>query len=159
MTELENLLERFRRGGELIAVVTTGVAGAELDFRPEPGKWSIRQIVCHLADTELVLATRCRGILAEHEPQLIRFDQNAWAGNLDYQRRKISHAVESFRRLRAENFDLLKEQPTEAFDRAGIHNEKGRITLLSILSTYAAHVESHARQIQSARQAYKQSKA
>ncbi len=159
MSEIAAFLERFRRGGELIAVVTTGVAGAELDFEPAPGKWSIRQIVCHLADTEIVAADRFRRVIAEDEPTLIGFQQDAWAEKLDYRKRKISQAVESFRRLRTENYELLKDQPEEVYRRAGIHNERGRVTLLDLLSTYAQHVESHARQIQGIRQAYKQSKA
>lgn len=159
MSEIPALLERFRRGGELIAVVTTGVAGAELDFHPSPEKWSIRQIVCHLADTEIVVADRFRRVIAEDEPTLIGFNQDAWAAKLDYQKRKISQAVESFRRLRAENHELIKDQPEEVFGRAGIHNERGRVTLLEMLRTHAEHVENHARQIQAVRQQYKQSKA
>ena len=159
MSELASLLERFRRGGELIAVVTTGVAGAELDFQPAPGKWSIRQVVCHLADTEIVVADRFRRVIAEDEPTLISFDQNLWTEKLDYHKRKISQAVESFRRLRAENFELIKDQPEEVFQRAGIHSEHGKLTLLQLLATYAAHVETHALQIQGIRREYKQSKA
>lgn len=159
MSELASLLERFRRGGELIAVVTTGVAGAELDFQPAPGKWSIRQVVCHLADTEIVVADRFRRIIAEDEPTLIGFNQNLWTEKLDYHKRKISQAVESFRRLRAENHELIKDQPEEVFQRAGVHNERGKLTLLQLLNTYAGHVETHARQIQGIRQEYKQSKA
>lgn len=159
MSEIASLLERFRRGGELIAVVTTGVAGAELDFQPGPDKWSIRQVVCHLADTEIVVADRFRRVIAEDKPTLIGFQQNAWAEKLDYRKRKISQAVESFRRLRAENFELIKDLPEQTFERTGIHNERGPLTLLQLLNTYAAHVESHARQIQGIRQEYKQSKA
>ncbi|MFN7932062.1 MAG: DinB family protein [Bryobacteraceae bacterium] len=159
MSELATLLERFRRGGELIAVVTTGVAGAELDFVPAPGKWSIRQVVCHLADTEIVISDRFRRVIAEDEPTIIAFNQEAWAAKLDYRKRKISQAVETYRRLRAENYELLKDQPEEAFQRTAIHSEEGKITLLTLLQTYAQHDESHARQIQSIRQAYKQSKA
>lgn len=159
MSELATLLERFRRGGELIAVVTTGVAGAELDFEPAPGKWSIRTVVCHLADTEIVISDRFRRVIAEDEPTIIAFNQEAWAAKLDYRKRKISQAVETYRRLRAENYELLKDQPEEVFQRTGIHSEEGRITLLNLLQTYAQHDESHARQIQSVRQAYKQTKA
>ena len=52
MSELAELLERFRRGAELLAVATTGAAGPELDFKPGENKWSVRQIACHLADAE-----------------------------------------------------------------------------------------------------------
>jgi hypothetical protein len=158
MSELEELLERFRRGGELLAVVTTGVAGAETDYSPAPGKWCIRQIVSHLADSEMVGATRLRRVIAEENPPLMAFDQDAWATKLDYSRRKLSHAVETFRRIRGENYELLKSQPEEAWARSGNHSESGPLTLLQLLRGYAGHAESHAKQIQSIRQQYKQSK-
>ena len=159
MSELEELLERFRRGGELLAVVTTGVAGAETDYSPGPDKWSIRQIASHLADSELVGADRLRRVIAEDNPTLIAFDQDAWATRLDYSRRKLSQAVETFRRIRGENYELLKSQPEEAWSRSGTHNERGQLTLLQLLRGYAEHAESHAKGIQSLRQLYRQSKA
>jgi Rad3-related DNA helicase len=159
MSELEELLERFRRGGELLAVVTTGVAGAETDYSSDPSRWSIRQIVSHLADSELVGADRIRRVIAEDNPTLIGFDQDAWATRLDYSRRKLSQAVETFRRIRGENYELLKSQPEESWSRTGNHNESGQLTLLQLLRGYAEHAESHAKQIQTVRQLYKQSKA
>src|ERR1044071_10330710 len=103
MSELPALLERFRRGPELLAVVLTGVFGEEEDFAVAPGKWSIRQIVAHLADAELVVAHRMRQVIAEDHPTLIAFDHDRWTANLDYARRKPKSSLETFRRLRAEN--------------------------------------------------------
>ena len=82
MSEIADLLERFRRGPELLAVVLTGVFGEEEGFIPAPGKWSIRQIIAHVADSELVCAHRMRQIAAEDNPTLIAFDQEAWTRNL-----------------------------------------------------------------------------
>ena len=104
MSELADWLERFRRGAELVAVATTGAAGSMLDYQPGEGKWGIRTIVCHLADTELVLAMRLRQILAEENPVLPAIDQNLWAERLDYSKRKLSQALDTFRRARAENY-------------------------------------------------------
>jgi len=159
MTDLADLLERFRRGGELIAVVATGAAGAELDYSPKPGAWSVRQILCHLADSELVAADRFRRIIAESNPTIIAYDQDAWAEKLDYHKRKVSTAIESFRRTRAENYELLKDLPAETYARSGTHNERGPISLGDLLRLMAEHAEKHARQIQNTRQTYKASKA
>ena len=74
---LTDLLERFRRGPELLAMVLTGVFGEEEDFVAAPGKWSIRQIIAHLADSEMVGAHRMRAVIAEDNPTLTGFDQNA----------------------------------------------------------------------------------
>jgi hypothetical protein len=160
MTEIAQWLERFRRGPELLAAVMTGAAGTELlDFVPGPGKWSIRQIVCHLSDAELVGAVRLRTVLAEDNPVLMAFDQEAWARNLGYGRRKMTPVLETFRRIRAENYELLKELPGEAFERKAAHSELGTITLGELLQGYAEHAESHARQVQQLRQTFKESKA
>jgi hypothetical protein len=155
MSDIAALLERFRRGPELLAVVLTGVFGEEEDFVPAPGKWSIRQIVAHLADAEMVGAHRFRQVIAEDNPTLTAFDQNAWARNLDYARRKPKQSLETFRRIRAENYDLLKGLPETAFERAGNHTENGPMTLLRLLDGYAGHAETHARQLQEIREEFK----
>jgi hypothetical protein len=155
MADLPVLLERFRRGPELLAVVLTGVFGEEEDFST-PGKWSIRQIVAHLADSELVGAHRMRCVIAEDNPTLIAFDQDAWARNLDYAKRKPKQSLETFRRLRAENYELLKDLPETVYVRTGTHTADGTVTLRGLLEGYAEHAESHARQMQEIREAYKQ---
>ena len=158
MSDIPALLERFRRGPEVLAMVLTGVFGDEEDFVTAPGKWSIRQIVAHLADAELVGAHRLRQVIAEDNPTLIAFDQDAWTKNLDYARRKPKQSLETFRRIRAENYELLKELPPAAWDRTGNHTENGPMTLLRLLEGYAEHAESHARQLQEIREAYKLTK-
>jgi hypothetical protein len=158
MSDIPAMLERYRRGPELLAVVLTGVFGEEEDYVPAPGKWSVRQIVAHLADAELVGAHRFRQVIAEENPTLVAFDQNAWAANLDYAHRKPKQSLETFRRVRAENYELLKALPEPAFERAGNHTENGRVTLRSLLEGYAAHAESHARQLQELREEFKRVK-
>src|SRR6202051_1260840 len=108
MSDISDLLERFRRGAEMVAVSITGAAGAELGWAPGPSKWSIRKIIAHLADSEIVACTRFRHVIAEDNPKLEAYDQNAWANKLDYDRRKTSQALESFRRIRAEEYELRK---------------------------------------------------
>ena len=159
MSDIPALLERYRRGAELLAVVLTGVFGEEEDFAPAPGKWSVRQIVAHLADAEMVGAHRFRQVIAEDNPTLIAYNQDAWTANLDYARRKPKQSLETFRRIRAENHELLKGLPESAFERAGNHSENGRMTLRQLLEGYAGHAESHARQLQEIREVYKKRKA
>jgi hypothetical protein len=107
---------------------------------------------------ELVAAHRFRMVIAEDYPTLQAVDQNAWTRNLDYARRKPKQSLETFRRIRAENYELLKDLPAPVFDRAGQHTADGRITLYKLLEGYAEHAESHARQLQEMRESYKQSK-
>ncbi len=159
MSELPDLLERYRRGADLIATVTTGAAGSELDFHPGEGKWSVRQIACHLADIEVLTAVRFRQVIAEDNPTMPAIEQDAWADKLDYSTRKISHALETLRRMRSENYDLLKSLPEETFARTGTHSKRGVISLLDMVRFFAEHVENHARQMQAVRAAYREHRA
>lgn len=152
------LLERFRRGPEVVAAALTGAAGAEVDFRPSPEQWSVRQIVAHLSDSEMAAALRFRGIIAEDEPAIQQTDQNAWAEKLDYGKRKYSNSLETFRRIRGENHELLKDLPEDVYSRGGIHSVRGRLTLLDLLRIYAGHAEKHAMQIRRVREAWKAAK-
>jgi hypothetical protein len=156
MSEISEVLERLRRGPELLATALTGAAGPELDFTPAEGKWSVRQIVAHLADSELVGADRFRRIAAENNPVLMAYDQEAWAKNLNYGKRKTSEAMETFRRIRAESHELLNALPVESYQRLGNHSERGPVTLLAMMTLMAEHAEKHVRQIQDVRAAYKQ---
>jgi hypothetical protein len=158
MNELPELQERFRRGAELLAMATTGAAGSELDFKPE-GKWSVRQIVCHLADIEAAVTTRFRQVIAEDDPFMPGLKGEQWANSLDYDRRKISNALETFRILRAANHELIKDLPPETFERTGTHGEIGTVSLLDLLRIYAEHVENHVGQIQRTRAAYREHRA
>ena len=158
MSELSELLERFRRGPELVATLLTGAAGPELDFVSAPGKWSVRQIVAHLSDSEVVGSDRFRRVIAEENPTLMWFDQDAWAAKLNYARRKTSESLETFRRLRAENYELLRELPEALFARTGTHSQRGPMTLLDLLEGYAAHAEGHARQIREVRDQYREAR-
>jgi hypothetical protein len=158
MSELPELLERFRRGAELVAVAITGAAGPELDFRPAPDKWSVRQIVAHLADAESANVVRLRQVISEDNPTLFPFNQDAWAEHTNYNKRKPSQSLDTMRQLRAENYDLLKELPPESFTRTGTHQHRGVMSLLDLLRLFAEHAEAHAVQIRSVRAGYKASR-
>jgi hypothetical protein len=159
MSEINDLLERFRRGPEVLAMVMTGSAGPESDFSTAPGKWNIRTMIRHLADTELVFAQRFRAMLAEDNPVLTVFDQDAWASKLDYAARKPADSLDHFRRLRADSHELLKSAPAEAFARTGQHPARGQVTIQDLMAICVKHVESHAQQIQHIREEFKKTKA
>lgn len=159
MSEIAELLERFRRGPELLAALLTGAAGREFDFEPAPGKWTIRQIMAHMADSEMMGAMRLRLTIAEDNPALSVYDQDLWAVRLDYAQRKPSDCMETFRRVRRENYDLLRAMPEDVFGRTCVHAEHGQLTLLDLLRIYTEHAEKHGEQIMNAREAYRAAKA
>lgn len=154
MSEITELVERFRSGGDRIAALMSAIPGTQVDRAPAPGKWSIRQILCHLADTELIAGDRIRRILAEDNPALIPFDPDAWATKLDYQRRDVASTVEILRMLRLAHAAMITGLPEEAWARSGTHTQRGRVTLLDTIRTHANHVENHARQIETVRKAF-----
>src|SRR5260370_42340471 len=98
-------------------------------------------------------------VIAEDSPSLEAFDEGAWATKLTSASRKPSQALEPFRRIRAENYELLKELPEPAFERVGLHSERGPLTLKQLLQGYAEHAESHAAQLRARRAEYKTFKA
>lgn len=159
MNEIPELLQRFRRGPELLAALLTGAAGREFDFSPGPGKWSIRQIMAHMADSEMVGAIRFRQVIAEENPSLTHYDQDLWATRLDYAQRKPSECMETFRRIRRENFQLLEGISPELFERTCTHPKRGAMALGDLLQVYTEHAEKHADQIQQIRAAYRTAKA
>ena len=159
MTDRAELLERFRRGPELVAAALTGAAGSEVDYRPAQDQWSLRQIVAHLSDAEVVGSSRFRRTIAEENPVIEWYDEKAWAEKLDYAKRKYSASLETFRRIRGENYELLKDLPGEAWSRTCVHSKFGPMTLYDLLKTYAEHAESHAMQIRRVRDAFKASRA
>jgi hypothetical protein len=159
MSDIPALLERFRRGPEILALALTGVSGDEEGFVPAPGRWSVRQIAAHLADSEIVAAHRIRQVLAEDNPVMTWFDEKLWAVNLDYARRKPKQSLETFRHLRAGNYELLQGVPEAAFDRTGTHSVSGPKTLRQLVDAFCTHVDTHARQIREVRDAWRAAKA
>ena len=115
--------------------------------------------MAHLSDAEIVATMRMRQILAEENPRLEVWDHDAWGKNLDYARRKPSQSLETFRRIRGENYELLKDLPESAFERAGSHSGRGRMTLRELLRLMAEHAESHGAQLRARRAEFKAAKA
>ncbi len=159
MTETAQLLERFRRGGEFLASLTTGAAGAELDFVPEGGAMGIRSIVCSLMDGEMFVHGVFSALIAENSPAIASFDAAAWAVGLNYRSRKFSGAVELFRRIRGENYELLKDLGPEAWGRSGLDAKLGVVSLAEVFGKHLEHTESqilHIREIRAQYKAFRQ---
>jgi hypothetical protein len=113
---------------------------------PAPGKWSAAEIVCHLADCELVFAFRLRQTLAEDAPTIQPFDQDKWAAN--YRGIAASQALELFTALRGWNLLLIRGAQPEAMRRPVTHPERGAMTLGTIVETMAGHDLNHLAQLQ-----------
>lgn len=149
--ERKDILERFRSGHGKLERSIDGLGEYELEFRPAPGKWNIREIVIHLCDSEIVCGHRIRRVLAEENPVLTNYDQDKWASRLNYGKRNLSHAVELFRLLRKSTAELFQEMDDSDWDRVGFHDQNGRMSLIEIVRLYAEHCENHVSQIRQIR--------
>ncbi len=116
--------------------------------RPAPGKWSIVEILAHLAETELVGGYRIRMILSKNGTPIQAFDQNVWARNSNYARQDPHRSLEVFRTLRASNLALLKSLPGKKWNFYGIHAERGKESIARVAQMFAGHDINHLQQIE-----------
>lgn len=125
-----------------------GVSAAKLRKRPAPNKWSIAEIVGHLADSELVAAVRMRLILGAPGTPITPFDQDVWVTALHYDKRDMRKALEQFRAVREANLALLKTLTTDQWKLVGMHGERGPESIDTIVRMFAGHDINHTRQIE-----------
>lgn len=131
-----------------LAKLLKRVAPAKARKRPEPRKWSIAEIVAHLADTELVGGYRIRAILGQPGAQIIGFDQDEWVVALHYDKRNLRKSYEQFRVLRDANLALLKTLAPEQWNHYGVHSERGNESVETIVRMFAGHDLNHMAQIE-----------
>jgi len=139
------LIDRYALGGELLTYAAQGLSRELQIARPGPGAWSILEVVMHLADSDLVGADRMKRVIAEDNPTLLAYDQNAWASRLHYQDGSLEDAVQLFAINRRSMARLLQKLAPEDFARAGTHSEQGRQTLAQMVTKYTHHLDSHLR--------------
>jgi hypothetical protein len=126
---------------------------AELLATPEAdGKWSIRMVAQHLADSELVWGWRLRMIFAQDRPPITGYDQDAWATRLKYNEVPLEHALEDFEHLRRSNLRLVARMPESDRSRIGVHSERGEESISHLMRMYAGHDLLHIRQVERIKQ-------
>ena len=138
-----------------LASLVKGLSEKQLRAAPVRGKWNIAQLVCHLADTELVLGFRLRVAIAESGRSLQAIAEKKWAARLGYNKGSIRTRLELFRHLRRENVRLLGSLSPAAWNRYGMHTERGKETVERMAQMYAGHDLNHLEQISGAREALK----
>jgi hypothetical protein len=126
-----------------------GLTPKQLKWQPQPGKWSIAQILAHLADVEIVASWRMRSIIGADGITIQPFDQDVWASVFEYGNRDPKQSLEVFRVLRENNLAMLKALPREGWDRHGMHLERGKETIAHLTRMFAGHDVNHTKQIES----------
>ncbi|MBI2832972.1 MAG: DinB family protein [Acidobacteria bacterium] len=150
--ERRQKIERYKDGYQVVANALVGMTDTELDVHPAPGKWSAREIVHHLADSEMTAAVRLRLLIAEDHPTIHGYDQDEYARKLYYDR-PYEASLEAFQAARAVTAQLLDRMTDAEWLREGAHTESGRYSAERWLEIYAEHAHKHAEQISRARAA------
>ena len=132
---------------KLTALLRRGTA-SQLRRRPAPEKWSVVEILAHLADAELVVGWRLRSILSAPGAPVAAYDQDAWASNGQYAKRDPRKSLERFRVLREANLELVKSLTPEQRKQFGLHAERGEESIDRLIMLIAGHDINHLEQIE-----------
>jgi hypothetical protein len=130
-----------------LARLISGVSASKLRRQPAPGKWSVAEILAHLADTELVVAYRIRAILGAPGTPIQPFDQDKWAEAMSYKKSDARRSLENFTAVRKANLDLLKSLSPVQWKSQGMHAERGEESIETIARLSAGHDINHLKQI------------
>lgn len=128
--------------------LTRGLRPKQLKQQPEPGKWSIAEIVAHLADVEIVASWRMRSVLGANGTAIQAFDQDAWASAFQYRKQDVKQSLEVFRVLRENNLAMLRALPRERWDNYGMHAERGKESIAHLARMFAGHDTNHILQME-----------
>ena len=147
----QKLIDQYSDGYRVVAEALTGIDDEQLDARPGPGRWTAREVVHHLADSEMTAAIRLRLLLAVDNPPIQGFDQEQFAKRLFYDR-PIAASLDAFKAARVATGEILECMTDADWQRPGSHTEhKGSYTPERWLENYGPHAHRHAEQITAAR--------
>lgn len=137
------LLIDYRDGYKKISEAMKNIPFELWDFKPAPEKWSVREILIHLADSEVNAFVRARKMLAEPGSELMVYDQDKWAQQLNYAGQDIDMSMILFKTVREANYRMLITLTDDEWSRSAFHPERGKMSLEDWLLTYTAHVDKH----------------
>lgn len=143
----EKLLDAYKHGYVQLTDELEGLTDEQCNFKPSSDSWSIKEIVIHVTDAELVHIHRMKAVISEDNPLLTAFDQDAWSKQLQYSALNHHTYLSLFKVLRESFVPVLQNLNLEQFNRVGTHNTAGPLTLEQILVHTIEHVTDHIQQI------------
>lgn len=152
---ISKLVEEYLAGIELLEKSVEGLSDEELDARPIAGMWSIREVVCHIADFEPIYADRMKRVIAEERPTFFGGDPDLFAKLLAYQERDVAIELALVSSVRKQLASILSTLEEADLSRQGIHSDDGPLDLRTLLTRIIGHVPHHVRFIEQKRQALK----
>jgi len=151
--EISTLINEYAAGSQKLQEAIAGMTPEQINAAPVPGKWSTRQVVCHLADFEPVYADRMKHVIAEDQPSFAGGFHQQFAENIAYDQRDIEEELTMIEVTRNQMARILRSLPLDAFGRTGIHSVDGPMTLRSLLERITNHIPHHSQFIEEKKQA------
>ncbi|QDT80576.1 Putative metal-dependent hydrolase YfiT [Gimesia maris] len=151
--KISTRIEEYLAGPESLRCAIEGMSAAELNAAPIPGKWSTRQVICHIADFEPVYADRMKRVIAEDNPPLLGGDPDLFAARLAYEDRDLEEEFELITAVRKHVARILKSLSPEQFERTGQHSRDGALSLTTLLDRITNHIPHHIELIREKRDA------
>ena len=149
-------IEQYATASGRLREALAAVPPEAMHWRPAEDQFSVHEIVCHCADSELNAAARLRYLIAEKDPLVLGYDQDQWARTFDYHSHPLEAALLTVDAVRGNTVPVLRRLTDDMWSREGRHTESGRYTVLDWLRIYADHVENHSRQIERNMEAWEQ---
>ncbi len=138
-----NILDAYLAGpGDLRAAVA-GLSPEQLVVRPVPGRWSVLEVVCHLADTDANIAHRIKRVLSEERPVFDRFKPDLMLAALAYHERDVEEELAFIDLGRKQIARILRALPTVAWERVGVVGDRGDKTVAQMVNGAVEHVTYH----------------
>jgi hypothetical protein len=141
-------IDVLRQTPEAAKAAIAGLTEAQLRTPEREGKWSIGQVLRHLADSDVVWGWRMRLILAQDRPVITGYDQDLWAIRLNYAEADPADSLDTFRVLRRDNLKLIEQAAPADLQRVGVHSERGEESAGYLCRLFAGHDLMHLNQIE-----------
>lgn len=146
-----SIIEQYASGAPKLRASIQGLSREQLTAFPIPGTWSISQIVVHVWDSDAAATHRMKRIAAEEMPLIIAYDETAFTKALHYHDMDLDRVCTLFELNREHTAEMLRLLPDAAFERKGVHNQRGFLTLGGLVKGYVEHLEHHLRFVEKKR--------
>ncbi len=146
-TDIQPAISLLEKTPHLLETLLGDLSGELLHWKPAPDRWSISEVLAHLAALEQVYAERALRVVTEDSPALLKYDLAGASSSGEYSRGSAGENLAHFTRTRLSTLALLTGLPASAGVRTGVHSELGTVTLSQMLNEWSSHDLGHLRQI------------
>lgn len=146
--ERQQKIETYGKAYDLLVSALDEFPREMWQYRPAAGRWTIHEVIVHIADSEVNSYVRCRRLIAEPGGTVLGYDEEKWAQSLDYHAQSTQDALELFKWLRWKTYTLIKNQPEQVWSNTVVHSENGIMTMDDWLDMYERHIPEHIEQMQ-----------